>query len=66
VGNVSTLDVETSLKRTGDLTSDLYKGFLDSENSKSIKHISPLADDPLALKLNLDSDSEAEAIVKPS
>jgi hypothetical protein len=38
---------------------------LDSENSKSIKHISPLADDPLALKLNLDSDSEAEEIVKP-
>lgn len=54
----------TSTPNKGHPGSFLRKA-LDSENSKSIKHISPLADDPLVLKLNLDSDSDTDEIVKP-
>lgn len=39
---------------------------MDSENSKTIKDISPLAEaDSIAIKLNLDSDSDSDDIVKP-
>ncbi|XP_076082867.1 PAS domain-containing serine/threonine-protein kinase-like [Mytilus galloprovincialis] len=42
------------------------KRALETENSKSIKNISPLAEsDSIAIKLNLDSDSDSDEIIKP-
>ncbi|CAG2221735.1 PAS domain-containing serine/threonine-protein kinase [Mytilus edulis] len=66
------------MNKTGDLkpgvtstpnkvnSESFLKRALETENSKSIKNISPLAEsDSIAIKLNLDSDSDSDDIIKP-